>query len=80
MQCMTEPTRELVEKLDRDRREAAEGMTLEERALGGIEMFDLIVEGMRAVLRLQNPEATEAALERLVIDRLRAAESLENAA
>jgi hypothetical protein len=76
---MLEPTPELAAKLDADRREAALAMTFEERALGGVEMFDLLVDAMRGVFRMQNPDAEEPVIEQLVLERLRDFERFESA-
>jgi hypothetical protein len=67
---MIEPTPELAAKLDRDRREAAEAMTPGQRLLAGAAMFDINLKFVRAGVRLQNPDADEATIERLVLERL----------
>ena len=79
MHIMIEPTPELAARLDRDRREAAEAMTFEERALGGIEMFDLLVDAMRGVIRNQHPSADEQMVESLLLARLRDCDQFESA-
>lgn len=72
-----EPTREIAEKLLRDKREAAAAMTFEQRAIGGVIMFDILIDAMRGVFRVQNPSLNDSAIEQLVIDRLRLARQNE---
>jgi len=69
-----EPTPELAAQLDKDRREAAEAMTPGQRILAGPDLFDTCVIMMRAGIRLQNPQASEDDVERILLERLRSAE------
>lgn len=66
-----DPTPELAKKLEQDKREAAAAMTCEERALGGVIMFDILIDAMRGVLHVQFPGSDTATIEQIVIDRLR---------
>jgi hypothetical protein len=68
-----DPTPELAARLDADRREAADAMTFEQRALAGVAMFDILADAIRAGIRLQNPHADDTTVEKMLIDRLRTA-------
>jgi hypothetical protein len=68
-----DPTPELAKKLEQDKREAAAAMTFGERLLAGVVMFDINMAMMRAGIRLQNPDADEQTIERLVSERLQKA-------
>ena len=72
-----EPTADLADALDRDRREAAAAMTPSERVLAGPALFDLGLALMRAGIRRNLPEASAEAVERIVVDRLRRAREHE---
>lgn len=72
-----EPTPELAAQLDRDRREAAEKMTIGQRLLAGPAMFDIAIAMMRAGIRLDHPDADEGEVERIVVERLRNARRFE---
>lgn len=69
-----EPTPELAAQLDKDRREAAEAMTPEQRILAGPDLFDMCVIMMRAGIRHQHPDANDDEVERILLERLRSAE------
>ena len=66
-----EPTPELAARLDWDRYDAARAMTFEQRALGGIVMFDVLVDAMRGIMRVQNPRASAEEIEGMIAQRLR---------
>jgi hypothetical protein len=72
-----EPTPDLADALDRDRREAAAAMTPGERVLAGPTLFDLGLALLRAGIRRDRPEASDEAVERIVVDRLRRAREHE---
>ena len=72
-----DPTPELATKLEQDKRDAAAAMTFEERAIGGIVMFDILIDAMRGVLRVQHPQLDEESIEELVLERLRLARQNE---
>jgi hypothetical protein len=63
---------------DRARFRAAEQMTAGERLLAGADLFDLGVSMMRAGIRIDHPDVSEAEIERIVLERLRASERVEN--
>lgn len=75
-----EPTRELANQIDRDRWEAASAMTFEQRAMAGVSMFDVVVEAMRAGIRLQYPRFSPNEVEHELLQRLRDARRNEEAA
>ena len=72
-----DPTPELAAQLDRDRREAAEAMTFEQRLLAGPALFDLGVAMMRCGIRLQHPDFTDEQIEQVVEQRLNDARRFE---
>ena len=72
-----EPTPELAAKLDRDRAEAAEAMTFEQRAVAGVAQFDIMAESMRAGIRVQHPDADAAMVEQMLLQRLQEARRFE---
>jgi len=55
------------------RSRAAAAMTFEQRALAGVSMFDVVAASMRAGIRLQHPDVGDEIVERLLVERLRAA-------
>ena len=66
-----EPKPELAAKLDRDRAEAAEAMTFEQRAAMPLMLFDLVAESIRVGLRIEHPGVPENEFHQLFIARLR---------
>ena len=46
-------------------------MTFEQRAMAGVSMFDVVVEEMRAGIRLQFPHFNDDAVEHELLKRLR---------
>ena len=68
-----EPTPELAARLDADRWDAASAMTFEQRAMAGVAMFDLLVDAMRAGIRMQFPGIDPERVETILLQRLREA-------
>lgn len=72
------PTQSLIDQLRRDKIEAAQQMTPDQRFLAGGERFDQVVERMVAGIRNQYPEATAAEVKQHLEHRLAVSERLEN--
>jgi hypothetical protein len=70
-------TPELAAKLDADRRETWELMTLGERLLAGVAMFDINMMMMRAGIRLRFPGAADEVIEQKVVQQLQDARRFE---
>jgi hypothetical protein len=66
-----DPTSELAAKLDRDRFEAAEAMTLEQRAEMSLVLFDLMCESLRAGFSILHPQASQSQVHDMLLKRLR---------
>lgn len=75
-----EPTPEMAERRDADRREAAQRMSVGERLLAGPDLYDVGIMMMRAGIRMQNPGIDEKSVERIVVERLRNARRFEETA
>jgi hypothetical protein len=75
---MMEPTAELIEAIHRDKIEAAKRMSPEERFLVGGELFDAVIERMRAGIRMQQPEVSEERVQAILRERLAIARRLED--
>ena len=65
-----DPTPENLAQLRRERIERARRMPPELKILAGPRLFALAVEAMRAGIRLQNPNATEAEIMAIIRQRL----------
>jgi len=68
---MPEPTPELIARLEADKRDAADRMTFEQRAVAGVSLFDIMAECMRTGIRMDHPTADDEVVEQMLLVRLR---------
>ncbi len=73
-----EPTKELIDDIDRERIFRARKQPIGEKLLAGIDLFNLSCEFMRAGIRMQNPGISEERVEELLEERLALARKLED--
>ena len=73
-----EPTAEIIEAIHRDKIEAARRMSPEEKLRAGGDLFDAVVERMRAGIRMQHPQASEEQVQVILRERLAIARRLED--
>ena len=74
------PTRELVSEIYAEKIRRAREATVEERLAAGPMLFEMGCEASRAGIRSQNPGASPARVEELLLERLNHAERLEERA
>jgi hypothetical protein len=65
-----EPTQELVDAIYREKVLRARATPPEQKWLSGAELFDEVCERMRLGLKYENPDADDATLDRLLVERL----------
>ena len=66
-----QPTKELVDAIDRDRIRAARRMRPEDKLWAGAQLFDEVCERMKAGIRMQFPDADEPRVMEIHRERLR---------
>ncbi|MFW6124508.1 MAG: hypothetical protein ACOC46_00050 [Pirellulales bacterium] len=71
------PTEHLAEQFDREAIEAARAMTIEQRMLAGLHLYETACEVAMAGIRHQHPEATETEVAERLDARLALARRLE---
>jgi hypothetical protein len=74
---VSEPSKELIDQIERDKLRRAARMSPGDRLLAGPRLFDLACEFTKAGLRAQNPDASEAEIHEMLRARLRLARKLE---
>lgn len=74
---MSEPSKELIDQIERDKLRRAAKMSPGDRLLAGPRSFDLACAFTKAGLRAQNPDATEAEIPEILRARLRLTRKLE---
>jgi len=74
---MAEPTRELIDAIERDRVLAARRMSPEEKLLAGARLFDRSCRIMADGIRHQFPDADEERVQEILRERLRKIRELE---
>lgn len=72
-----QPTRELADAMFREQVEAARAMTVEQRILAGMNLYELACRVAADGIRHQFPEADETEVSRLLAERLALARRLE---
>ena len=73
-----EPTPELLAQLEREDLEQARRMTPEQRMLAGAELFDYACQITKAGIRADHPDADDAAVLRILRERLELARRIED--
>jgi len=73
-----QPTKELIDELDRERVEKARQMSPEEKFFGGARLFDRSCRIMADGIRSQFPEADEHRVQEILRERLALARQMED--
>jgi hypothetical protein len=73
-----EPTQKLLDEIYLERIERARAAPLEEKLLDGPRLFDRVCAIMKDGIRMQFPNASEAEVRLILLERLAIAEELEN--
>ena len=77
MERAIQPTREPADALFREQVEAARAMTVEQRIVAGMNLFELACRVTADGIRHQFPEADDAEVSRMLAERLALARRLE---